>query len=74
MSEVTPPIRYEPPKKSRGLIQYRTWPIFVLSFLRLFFISIFERAFLNYIYFYRDLSESMLGYINSAPSIAYILV
>ena len=35
--------------------------------------SIFERAFLNYIYFYRDVSESILGFISSATAVAYIL-
>lgn len=52
---------------------YRVWPIFLLSFMRLFYVSIFERAFLNYIYFYVNISENTLGFINSATSVAYII-
>ncbi len=58
--------------KCDNLFSYRVWPIFMLSFCRLFFLSIFERAFQNYIYFYQDVSEGMLGIISSAPAIAYI--
>ncbi len=54
-------------------IAYRTWPIFLLSFIRLFFISIFERAFLNYLYFTVDINESTLGFISSATAAAYIV-
>ncbi|MFX1354349.1 MAG: MFS transporter, partial [Promethearchaeota archaeon] len=74
MSEIITPIPYKrPTSECHGLTPYRVWPIFILSFIRLFSISIFERAFLNYIYFYQNVSESILGYINSAPSVAYIL-
>ncbi|TES93700.1 MAG: MFS transporter [Promethearchaeota archaeon] len=58
--------------KCNNIFSYRVWPIFMLSFCRLFFLSIFERAFQNYIYFYQDVSEGMLGIISSAPAIAYI--
>jgi MFS family permease len=44
----------------------------MISFCRLFFISIFERAFQNYIFSYKNVSVSMLGIISSAPLIAYI--
>ncbi|MFX1320579.1 MAG: MFS transporter [Promethearchaeota archaeon] len=52
---------------------YRTWPIFVLAFVRLFYLSIFERALFNYLYFVIDIRESTLGFISSAGSITYIV-
>ncbi|MFX1380287.1 MAG: MFS transporter [Promethearchaeota archaeon] len=67
------PLQYKDDKKCLTQIVYRAWPIFVISFLRLFSISIFERAFLNYIFFYRDISKSTLGFISSATSVAYII-
>ncbi|MFX1528409.1 MAG: MFS transporter [Promethearchaeota archaeon] len=74
MSEFSPPIPFKTPAtECNAIISYRAWPIFLLSFIRLFSISIFERAFLNYIYFYQNVSESIFGYINSAPAVAYIL-
>lgn len=72
ISEDRPPFQFEDIKKYKGSIRYKAWPIFVLSFLRLITISIFDRAFLNYLYFYRNISESMFGFISSATSIAYI--
>lgn len=51
---------------------YRTWPVFTLSFIRLFYVSIFERSLQNYLYFTRDISESILGFISSVGAIAYI--
>ena len=51
---------------------YRAWPIFLLAFIRLFSVSIFERALSNYLYFVVDISESTLGIISSAGAIAYI--
>ncbi|MBY9010694.1 MAG: MFS transporter [Candidatus Lokiarchaeota archaeon] len=71
-TEDTPALHYGDTDKCDNLFSYRAWPIFILAFCRLFFISIFERAFQNYIYFYQDISESMLGIISSAPLIAYI--
>ena len=70
--EDLPSIHYGDADKCENLYSYRAWPIFMISFCRLFFISIFERAFQNYIYFYQGVSESMLGLISSAPLIAYI--
>ncbi len=52
---------------------YRTWPIFVLAFVRLFYLSIFERALFNYLYFVIDIRESTLGFISSAGAITYIV-
>ena len=72
ITEDTPSFQYGDTDACENQFPYRAWPIFVLSFCRLFFISIFERAFQNYIYFYQDVSESMLGLISSAPLIAYI--
>jgi len=51
---------------------YRAWPIFLLAFVRLFYVSIFERALSNYLYFDVGISESTLGFISSAGAIAYI--
>ena len=51
---------------------YRAWPIFWLAFVRLIYVSIFERALSNYLYFDLDISESTLGFISSAGAIAYI--
>ncbi len=67
-----PPIHYDDKKKHLGILTYSVWPIFILSFIRLFSISIFDRAFLNYVYFYRDITESTLGFLSSATPIAYI--
>jgi len=72
ITEDTPSFHAGEVDKCDNLFSYRVWPIFMLSFCRLFFLSIFERAFQNYIYFYQDVSESMLGIISSAPAIAYI--
>jgi len=76
IAEDTPSFRSGEVNKCDNVFSYRVWPIFMLSFCRLFFLSIFERAFQNYfqnyIYFYQDVSESMLGIISSAPAIAYI--
>ena len=65
--------RSEKATKCDSLKAYRTWPIFLLSFIRLFSISIFERAFLNYLYFFVDINESTLGLISSATAVAYII-
>ena len=51
---------------------YRAWPIFWLAFVRLIYVSIFERALSNYLYFDLNISESTLGIISSAGAIAYI--
>ncbi|MFX1574989.1 MAG: MFS transporter [Promethearchaeota archaeon] len=51
---------------------YHTWPIYMLAFVRLFYVSIFERSLQNYLYFVVDIRESILGFISSVGSIAYI--
>jgi len=51
---------------------YRAWPVFLLAFIRLISLSIFERALSNYLYFVVDITESTLGIISSAAAIAYI--
>ncbi|MFW9821215.1 MAG: MFS transporter [Candidatus Thorarchaeota archaeon] len=66
------PFQYQEEKRKITPITYRAWPIFIFSFIRLFALSIFERAFLNYVYFYRNVSESTLGLISSASAVAYI--
>jgi len=72
ITEDTPSFQYGDSDRCDNLISYRAWPIFIISFCRLFFISIFERAFQNYIFSYKNVSVSMLGIISSAPLIAYI--
>jgi len=72
ITEDTPSFQYGDTDSCDNLISYRAWPIFMISFCRLFFISIFERAFQNYIFSYKNVSVSMLGIISSAPLIAYI--
>lgn len=59
-------------KIGQGSQTYRAWPIFWLAFVRLFYVSIFERALSNYLYFDVGISESTLGFISSAGAIAYI--
>jgi len=50
----------------------RAWPLFVISFIRLFYSSIFDRALLNHLYFAIGIDESTLGIISSAGALAYI--
>ena len=52
---------------------YRTWPILLLSFIRLFYVSIFERALSNYLYFIVGIRVSTLGFISAAGALAYII-
>ena len=66
------PLLKKSPKSQNPLEDYRAWPIFSLAFIRLFYVSIFERALQNYLYFVIDISESTLGIISSAGAIAYI--
>jgi len=51
---------------------YRAWPIFWLAFIRLIYVSIFERALSNYLFFDLDILPNTLGIITSAGAIAYI--
>jgi len=57
---------------NRSSEDYRAWPIFWLAFVRMVYVSIFERALSNYLYFVVDINESTLGIITSAGAIAYI--
>jgi len=50
---------------------YRAWPIFWLAFMRLFYVSIFERALANYL-LWDNIDLSTLGFITSAGAMAYI--
>ena len=52
---------------------YHAWPIFMLAFIRLFYVSIFERALSNYLYFTIEIKESTLGFISSAGALTYIV-
>lgn len=52
---------------------YHVWPIFMLAFIRLFYVSIFERALFNYLYFTIRIRESTLGFISSAGALSYIV-
>ncbi|MFX1417948.1 MAG: MFS transporter [Promethearchaeota archaeon] len=51
---------------------YRAWPLFLLGFIRLFYVSIFERALANYLYYDIGIKESVLGFISSTGAITYI--
>ena len=51
---------------------YRAWPIFWLAFMRLFYVSIFERALANYLLWDVNIDLSTLGFITSAGAMAYI--
>ena len=52
---------------------YHTWPIFMLAFIRLFYVSIFERALSNYLIFTLKIRESTIGFISSAGALTYIV-
>ncbi len=52
---------------------YRVWPIFLLSFIRLFYVSIFERALSNYLLYGIKIRQSTLGIISSAGALTYII-
>ncbi len=51
---------------------YLAWPIFLIAFVRLFYVSIFERALSNYLLYDIHIRESTLGFITSAGAITYI--
>jgi len=51
---------------------YRAWPIFGLAFIRLLYVSIFERALANYLLFDVRIAPNTFGIISSAGAIAYI--
>jgi MFS family permease len=51
---------------------YSAWPVFLLAFIRLFYVSIFERALSNYLLFFIDIDPSTLGFISSAGALSYI--
>jgi len=51
----------------------RVWPIFLLSFIRLFYVSIFERALSNYLLYDIQIRQSTLGFISSAGALTYII-
>ena len=52
---------------------YRTWPVFLISFIRTFYVSIFERALFNYLYLIIGIRTSTLGFISSASALTYII-
>ena len=52
---------------------YQVWPVFLLAFIRLFYVSIFDRALSNYLYFNIGIRESTLGFISSAGALSYIV-
>ncbi|MFX1553608.1 MAG: MFS transporter [Promethearchaeota archaeon] len=57
----------------QSLLAYRAWPVFLLAFIRLFYVSIFERALSNYLYYDIGINESTLGFISSAGALIYIV-
>ena len=58
--------------KNVSSVSYRAWPIFLLSFIRLFYVAIFERSLSNYLFFIIGITPSTLGFISSAGAISYI--
>ena len=58
--------------QNQASANYRAWPVFLLGFIRLFYVSIFERALYNYLYYDIGIRESTLGFISSAGAITYI--
>jgi MFS family permease len=54
-------------------VGYHVWPIFLLSFIRLFYVSIFERALSNYLLYDIKIRQSTLGIISSAGALTYII-
>ena len=59
--------------KNLSSVNYRAWPIFLLTFVRLFYVSIFERALSNYLLFDINIKESVLGFISSTGALTYII-
>ena len=57
----------------QSLIAYQVWPVFLLAFIRLFYVSIFERALSNYLLYDIGIRESTLGFISSAGALTYIV-
>ncbi len=51
---------------------YHAWPIFLLAFIRLFYVAIFERALSNYLLYDIRIEPSILGFISSTGAITYI--
>lgn len=72
ISKESPHYKNDKAVLNQSLEDYRAWPIFWLSFVRLIYFSIFERALSNYLYFVVNINESTLGIITSAGAIAYI--
>ncbi len=54
-------------------LNYKAWPIFLIAFIRLFYVSIFERALSNYLYYDIGIRASTLGFISSAGALIYIV-
>ena len=62
-----------PSYQNQASVNYRTWPVFLLAFIRLFYVSIFERALSNYLYYDIGIKASTLGFISSAGALTYIV-
>ncbi|MFX1390051.1 MAG: MFS transporter [Promethearchaeota archaeon] len=58
--------------KKQSTKGYRAWPVFFLAFIRLFYVSIFERALSNYLLYDIGIRPSILGFISSTGAITYI--
>ncbi|MFX0021587.1 MAG: MFS transporter [Candidatus Hermodarchaeota archaeon] len=58
--------------KNHSSADYRPWPVFLLAFVRLFYVSIFERALSNYLLWEIGIEPSILGFISSTGAITYI--
>ncbi|MFW9819814.1 MAG: MFS transporter [Candidatus Thorarchaeota archaeon] len=58
--------------QNQSSADYRAWPVFLLAFVRLFYVSIFERALSNYLLWEIGIESSLLGFISSTGAITYI--
>lgn len=63
----------KPSPTKQSLIAYQVWPVFLLAFIRLFYVSIFERALSNYLLYDIGIRKSTLGLITSASALTYIV-
>jgi len=57
----------------QSIIAYQVWPVFLLAFIRLFYVSIFERGLANYLLYDIGIRKSTLGFISSAGALTYIV-
>lgn len=59
--------------KNKYVRKFKFWPVFIMSFLRTFFFSLYSLALPNYLIYEKDIIPSIIGLISSISSIAYII-